>query len=209
MGKPATVDTNPNPVLTAPKNIKPNKKANHGNENENRSVNVGCWNIRRGLVIREQELREIIKVCSLDLVFLTETDTTSVNGENDYVIPGFKTLVQKKKDASLPTRIIGLVSEKLKNMVTIRMDLASTDFPSLWVEIENTAGRNFICGGFYREWTPGGERTTTAQIEAIKCFTYQIERAAAENKTVVIVGDANLCSESWNSPTSEIQRKKA
>ena len=201
MGKPATVDTNPNPVLTAPKNIKPNKKANHGNENENRSVNVGCWNIRRGLVIREQELREIIKVCSLDLVFLTETDTTSVNGENDYVIPGFKTLVQKKKDASLPTRIIGLVSEKLKNMVTIRMDLASTDFPSLWVEIENTAGRNFICGGFYREWTPGGERTTTAQIEAIKCFTYQIERAAAENKTVVIVGDANLCSESCNSPT--------
>ena len=81
------------------------------------------------------------------------------------------------------------------------MDLASTDFPSLWIEIENTAGRNFICGGFYREWAPRGIKSVPTQVEAIQCFTNQIERAAAENKIIVIVGDANLCSEKWNSPT--------
>jgi hypothetical protein len=75
---------------------KPNNKTNKQNGNKNREINVGCWNIRRGLLIREQELREIIRVGSLDLVFLTETDTTAVNNENDYVLSGFKTIIQKK-----------------------------------------------------------------------------------------------------------------
>ena len=51
-----------------------------------------------------------------------------------------------------------------------------------------------------------GLRTIPAQIEAIQCFTNQIERATNENKTVVIVGDANLCSEKWNSPTFHLKQ---
>jgi hypothetical protein len=195
----------PEPI--GPKNTtRPNKETRQENRNKNQEINIGCWNIRRGLVIREQELMEIIKDNSLDLVFLTETDTTAVNNENDYRITGFKTLVQNKKDTSSPTRIICLINERLKNSVSIRMDLTSTEFPSLWLEIENITGRNVICGGFYREWAPGGLRTIPAQIEAIQCFTNQIERATNENKTVVIVGDANLCSEKWNSPTFHLKQ---
>lgn len=183
------------------KTTKPKRETRHENRKNNQEINVGCWNIRRGLVIREKELMEIIKENSLDIVFLTETDTSSVNNENDYLIAGFKTLVQNKKETSSPTRIICLINERLKNSVSIRNDLTSTEFPSLWLEIENAASKNIICGGFYREWAPGGLRTTPAQIEAILCFTNQIERATHENKTVIIVGDANLCSDKWNSPT--------
>ena len=183
------------------KTTKPKRETRHENGKNNQEINVGCWNIRRGLVIREKELMEIIKENSLDIVFLAETDTTAVNNENDYLIAGFKTLVQNKKETSSPTRIICLINERLKNSVSIRNDLTSTEFPSLWLEIENAASKNIICGGFYREWAPGGLRTTPAQIEAILCFTNQIERATHENKTVIIVGDANLCSDKWNSPT--------
>ena len=82
----------------------------------------------------------------------------------------------------------------------IRNDLTSTDFPSLWVEIENEKGKNIICGGYYREWAPGGDKSVESQVQAITVFTSQIEDAVAEQKSVVILGDANLCAESWDSP---------
>ena len=99
------------------------------------------WNIRKGLVIREQELIHIVSVNSIDIIFLVETDTESVNEEKDYKIQGFKTLVQNKKSSTTPTRIICLISEKLRNSSIIRMDLTAKGFPSLWVEIENQTGK--------------------------------------------------------------------
>ena len=69
------------------------------------------------------------------------------------------------------------------------------------MEVENPAGKNVLCGGFYREWAPGGDKSVHAQVEAMQSFTDQIERAVSEDKTVVILGDANLCSERWDSPT--------
>ena len=152
-------------------------------------------------MIREPELKQMISAHSLNIIFLVETDTCAVNEENDYRIPGFKTLVQNKKETTTPTRIICLVDECMKNMTKIRMDLTTKEFPSLWVEVENPAGKNINCGGFYREWAPGGDKTVHAQVEAMKSFTNQIERAASEEKTMVVLGDANLCSDRWDSPT--------
>ena len=48
---------------------------------------------------------------------------------------------------------------------------------------------------------PGGDKSIPAQVRAIQTFTEQIEKAASENKTLIIVGDANLCSERWDSPS--------
>ena len=104
------------------------------------------------------------------------------------------------------TRIVCLVDEKLSNQIIVRMDLSSHDFPSLWVEVENSNGANTICGGFYREWAPLGKNTIEAQVTAMEMFTEQIERATAENKTILIMGDANLCSEKWKSPSYKYRR---
>ena len=82
----------------------------------------------------------------MDVIFLVETDTYSVNSESDYVIQGYNTIVQKKKGVEKPTRIVCLVNEKLADKSTIRMDLTSVDFPSLWIEIENECGKNLLCG---------------------------------------------------------------
>ena len=163
-------------------------------------INVCSWNIRRGLAIREQELTNIIKINQINMIFLVETDTSAINNENDYSIQGFKTIIQKKRAESDPTRIICLIDNKLASHALIRNDLTSTDFPSLWVEIENEKGKNIICGGYYREWAPGGDKSVESQVQAITVFTSQIEDAVAEQKSVVILGDANLCAESWDSP---------
>ena len=175
-------------------------KTDQNQKISNTGLNVCSWNIRRGLVIRESELKNIIHTNSLGLIFLVETDTYAINQEEDYQIPGFKTLVQKKKDTNSPTRIICLVDKKLASRALIRQDLTSADFPSIWLELENTNQKNMIIGGFYREWSPGGVKSIEAQVEAMRVFTNQIEQAAAENKNIIILGDANLCSIKWNSP---------
>ena len=195
MGKPTSLDPVPNsttilkPVVTKPV-----------------TINVSSWNIRRGLIIREQELKDIITQNELNIVFLVETDSTAISTEADFKIQGFKTIVQNKKDAAALTRIICLVDEKMTDEIIIRMDLTSCDFPSLWIEVENSVGVNTICGGLYREWSPGGDNTIEAQVTAMEVFTEQIERATAENKALLIMGDANLCSERWNSPLYKYKR---
>ena len=176
------------------------------NPTKQKTIIVSSWNIRRGLVIREQELREIIKENSINVVFLVETDTHAINSELDYQVKGFKTVIQTKTNASLPTRIICLIDEELLNQTIIRTDLTSVDFPSLWVEIENEVGKNVLCGGFYREWTPNGNRSIEAQVTAIQSFTKQIENATGEGKSVLVMGDANLCTLKWDSPNFKHKR---
>jgi hypothetical protein len=44
--------------------VKPRKK----------SLRLGTWNIRRGLIKREKEIERLIQDEDLDLLFLTETD---------------------------------------------------------------------------------------------------------------------------------------
>ena len=35
---------------------------------QEKKIGIGCWNIRRGLLIREQELKDIIKTSSLKVL---------------------------------------------------------------------------------------------------------------------------------------------
>ena len=53
-----------------------------------------------------------------------------------------------------------------------------------------------ICG-FYIEWSHEGILSADTQLEAIKVFTSQIERASKKNKSMIIQGDVDLCSNIW------------
>jgi hypothetical protein len=192
VGKPESMASVP--VLNKKQETNPNK------------IRMCSWNIRRGLIIRETELKLMISSYKLNIIFLVETDTSAINVETDYKIPGFKTVIQNKPSRESLTRIICLIDEELQNMTKIRMDLTSVGFPSLWVEFENPTGKNVVCGGFYREWAPRGNKAVQAQVEAIQLFTNQIETAASEGKTMVVLGDANLCCERWSSPMFQYKR---
>ena len=105
------------------------KMGNQIKPNKVNEVNLCCCNIRRGLIIREEELKSLILENSLKITFLVETDTIAVNVEDDYKILGFKTLIQKKEKLSDVTRIICLIDEKFADNVIIRSDLSTEDFP--------------------------------------------------------------------------------
>ena len=157
-------------------------------------------------MIREQELSDMITKNKLNVIFLVETDTSAINTETDFRIAGFKTIIQNKRDISKPTRIVCLTDDKHSDKIKTRMDLTSPDFPSIWIEIQNSGGSNTICGGFYREWCPNGASSIEAQANAMEVFTEQIERATSENKSIIIMGDANLCTQRWDSPSFKYKR---
>ena len=162
------------------------------------SLKIGCWNIRRGLLKRELEIVNLIEEQKLDVLTLVETDTMNLNSENDYVIKGFKTILPTKKDTQ-KTRLIMLISDKQHN-IHARRDLMTSEFPSIWCEENRENEKNVLICGFYREWSTDGIRSAEAQKKSINLFTDQIEKASKENKSIIILGDANLCALRWEYP---------
>ena len=73
-----------------------NLNSNQANPNHNKKVSknkpkeLTCctWNIRRGLITREAELKNILQTNQIDIMFLTETDSI-IKNENDYCIDGY------------------------------------------------------------------------------------------------------------------------
>ena len=79
----------------------------------------------------------------------------------------------------------------MKN-VSVRHDLMSTDFPSTWIEVNETSKQAVLIAGFYREWNHKGCKSEASQVKCMEEFSNQIERAAELGKSCIILGDANL-----------------
>ena len=45
---------------------------------DNQDLKICCWNIRKGLVKRETELKMLLAEENIDVLFLTETDTKAI-----------------------------------------------------------------------------------------------------------------------------------
>ena len=58
-------------------------------------LKICSWNIRRGLIKRELELKDMLNSEKLNIMFLVETDTKLPNGKSDYKIEGYATVLQK------------------------------------------------------------------------------------------------------------------
>ena len=51
------------------------------NDSKKRHLKIGTWNVRRGLVKRENEITNLLLTEELDVLFLTETDTKSTKSK--------------------------------------------------------------------------------------------------------------------------------
>jgi hypothetical protein len=63
--------------------------------------------------------------------------------------------------------------------------------------VKNETEKNFLCCGLYREWSHEGVKSNEVQLEAMKIFCSQMEKACKEKKNVIVQGDMNLCSIKW------------
>ena len=73
----------------------------------------------------------------IDIFFLTETDTKSINCETDYIIQGYQTIFHERKNPNDVLRMICLVKEELSNKIEIRYDIMNCEFPSIWLEVSD------------------------------------------------------------------------
>ena len=58
-----------------------------------RHINIGTWNVQRGLLKREKEITDLLISEELDVMFLTETDAKKENIQG-YKIKGYDTHLQ-------------------------------------------------------------------------------------------------------------------
>ena len=82
------------------------------------TIKCATWNVRRGLVLREFEIKEIMATEKIDVFFITETDTKAINCESDYKIQGFQTIFHERENPNDVLRIVCLVKEELLNKLT-------------------------------------------------------------------------------------------
>ena len=135
------------PIIITPKNK--NKKV----------INCCQWNIKRGLVKHELEIKNLLVEEKIDIMFLTETDSFAINKESDYLIKGYQTILPKTSGHNSKIRIITLIKNEMMNKVKVRRDLMSENFPSIWVEVSERFNKSTIIAGFYREWSHSGVKS--------------------------------------------------
>jgi hypothetical protein len=96
---------------------------------------ICTWNIKRGLVKRELEIKELLKREDIDIIFLTETDI-KLSSEDDYQIEGFKTVFQARESQDDVIRLICLIKNKRMSVIRIMDNIMSNSFPSIWLSYE-------------------------------------------------------------------------
>ena len=135
----------------------------------------------------------------IDVLFCTEVDSTEVKG--NFTIPYYDSLypLTVEDDAKPKIRIMALAKRDTKMTFTLREDLMSRGFPSMWVEARTSdGGAKLLVGGLYREWDSSGDKTIEGQFQRMRIFTEQLQNANDDCERVVVVGDINLCQLSWN-----------
>ena len=167
-------------------------------QEKKRSLSIATWNVRRGLLKRENEILQLLLAENLNILFLTETDIKRIN-VCSYKIKGYTTFMQSgEEDSDMDTiRIVALTKEDCDVKIEIRNDLMSASFPSIWLEIQDQRLSKSMIGGLYRQWSNNGIRSTALQVEEIEAYCEQINRASYPNCRMIITGDVNLDSEKW------------
>ena len=186
-------DSNPITKVKNSQNGTEQKTKQYGNK---RKLNIATWNIRRGLITRENELVQLLHEEEIDVMFLTETDTSKQNAEM-YHITGYTTSTQCCEDENDTVRIIALVRDAQGLDIKVRYDLMSKSFPSIWLETQDKHKAKSLIGGYYRQWSTNGKLTVPEQVTQIEEFCEQINSACKETKKIIVTGDANLCAKKW------------
>ena len=118
----------------------------------NISKNINVSDLCTQIQHLELELIRMLQNESIDVIFLTETDTRSLEKEESYGIKGYCTVFPERKTKTSKIRIIGLIKDSLMPGIKIRRDLMSEEFPSIWIEVNNFEHKPMLIGGFYSQW---------------------------------------------------------
>ena len=109
-----------------------NQESEISTNQKKRNLNIATWNIRRGLITKENELILLLTTEDIDVIFLTETDTNMQNAK-DFHVKGYTTRTQLCGETNQTIRILALTKDNCGVDIVTREDLMSEDFPSIWL----------------------------------------------------------------------------
>ena len=85
----------------------------------------------------------LMKKENLEVTFMVETDSISIKKPEDYQIEGYKTVLPLG-GTNEKVRVMGMIKNQLCIEMKVREDLMSTEFPSIWIEIERKNVKNIL-----------------------------------------------------------------
>ena len=165
--------------------------ARHAKPKLSNTLNIASWNINRGLLKKYSQIEHFLHKEELDVLAIQEADLKDYNDKYPIVFDGYNTL-SNLTHSERKTRLIVIVKENLD--VTVRRDLMSSDFCSVWFEVKGQ--KKWIIGAFYREWNDGSnDKSLSKQKENLSVFINQLCRARDSKCAAICLGDMNL---DWN-----------
>ena len=192
--------------------------------NGNRKVpgyKIAGWNCGRGLMSRngkktdkiadiklfiEQNKPSLLGVIESDIHGLNSPSNRRTTFSKDDIldqlsIEGYSILLPDTWESYNQARIIVFASDDIKVKQRVNTD-NFRDLPSMTLEIGNGRERKTLVNYYYREWT-GGISSDNSQAGQHDRFSRQVQHwrdLRLEDKDLVLVGDANFCSQSCSDP---------
>ena len=143
--------------------------------------------MRRGLIKHELAIKDLLVSEKLDILFLVETGFNSIKSNTEYIINGYETILQLTDEKCSKVRIMALVSNDINQDMVVLKEIMTPQFPSIWLEFSPTKENKVTIGGFYREWTHNGIKSTEEQVKCMELFSKQIETVCKISKKVINV----------------------
>jgi hypothetical protein len=154
-------------------------------------LRVASWNINRGFVKKQGEIESFLSENEIDILGLQETNLLHYSDDNPVRIEGYETYSNLRSSKQEYTRMILFIKNGLSH--SMRSDLMSADFCSVWLEVGIGRGPGSLIGFFYREWTDvTNDKSIIHQREQLQLLLDQFTRASEEKKLVVCMGDMNI-----------------
>ena len=75
-----------------------------------------------------------------------------LNNSEDFQIKGSNTVIQKRESATDKVRIVAYVSDSILCQISVKEELMSIEFPSIWLELRKKHTTPVAICGMYREW---------------------------------------------------------
>ena len=164
-----------------------------------RGIRLAAWNA--GSAFLHNKINEIEAVISKNRPHLLVISEANLHRDHDIQrvqIPNYKLLVSKtlaNNDLKY-SRVVMYVHNSI--VADLREDLMDDNISSIWVSLGFKYQRRILVGGLYREWQLLGRNdngvslSETAQLSRWKVFLSQWERAIAEDKETIVLGDVNI-----------------
>lgn len=149
----------------------------------NKGLTIGAWNINRLSDSKFQEIKVLLNLQKIDILFLIETFLKPKKPDSVYTIPGYE---MHRKDRTGRTNgggILAYVNNNLK--VSRAFNLEENDIEVLWLNVcPYKSNRPLLIGTVYRP--PSSHATVDQRLEM------NIETAYLKNKETHILGDFNI-----------------